>query len=291
MALVVLTVVVMQMAVIVWGQSPIIPSLPPPPTYSTKEPVFVVSIGELTVVPEDIQVVFDCGELIDNTTMKGGVANITWYKNGRIISNNSTVNGIVAADKRTVEFTYTIRSRPAQTGTGGIYSCEVCTNDKICQDRTTVMDVCLAPHLDKRSGTLTSPHRVVIIIRCGQDYEAETFVGTVIVLISCPIINGTDTTLTAYKDGVEIDEFTGHTGILRFGPIPHISDNIFGTYTFVTENNCGRDVAVTRITRKGTSPLVYHNLSVGRRHVVVRAECPGEKSSRLAQRIEFRVRN
>ncbi|XP_065885894.1 uncharacterized protein [Dysidea avara] len=157
--------------------------------------------------------------------------------------------------------------------------------------RTAVMDVCLPPHLDKCSGTLTSPHRAVIISKCGQDYEAETFVGTAIVLISCPIINGIDTTLTAYKDGVEIDEFTGHTGILRFGPIPHISDNIFGTYTFVTENNCGRDVAVTRITRKGTSPLVYHNLSMGRHHVVVRAECPGEQSSRLAQRIEFRVCN
>jgi len=88
----------------------------------------------------------------------------------------------------------------------------------------------------------------VIFIRCGQDYEAKNFEGTVIIQINCPLLSDADSTLTAYKDGVEID---GFTGTLRFGPIPRPTDNVFGTYAFLAENICGRDIALTRIIRKG----------------------------------------
>jgi len=36
----------------------------------------------------------------------------------------------------------------------------------------------------------------------------------------------------------------------QFGPVPPPSD-VFGAYTFVIENNCGRDVAMTRIIHEG----------------------------------------
>ena len=55
--------------------------------------VFVVSIGEPILVPEGIQVVFDCGELIENSTVQGGIAIVNWYKDGRRVSNNSVISG------------------------------------------------------------------------------------------------------------------------------------------------------------------------------------------------------
>ena len=110
------------------------------------------------------------------------------------------------------------------------------------------MSCLIAPLYFDRGSKIAEQHPLVALIRCGQHYEAESITGTLIVQISCPEFNGTDTTITAYKDGVEIDGFTGS---IQFGPVPPPSDDIFGTYTFVSENNCGRDVAVTRITRKG----------------------------------------
>jgi len=102
-------------------------------------------------------------------------------------------------------------------------------------------------HFNSGSGTVsTTPP--VLNMRCGQDYEGVSLSGFSIVQITCPLFNGTDTTVTAYKDGVEIDGFTGY---LRFGPIPLPTDDIFGTYVFAVENDCSRDVEVTRILRDG----------------------------------------
>ena len=98
--------------------------------------------------------------------------------------------------------------------------------------------------MDKGSGTIVAQPPVALI-RCGQDYEAESIVDIIIAQILCPEFNGTGITLTAYKDRVEISL------PVQFGPVPPPSDDIFGTYTFVSENKCGRDVAVTRIIRKG----------------------------------------
>ena len=106
----------------------------------------------------------------------------------------------------------------------------------------------VATHFDKGNGVAASGNPFVVIIRCGEDYETDTFVRTVIVQIQCPLYNGTDTAVTIYKDGVKSDHYNG---VVQFGPVPRPSDDIFGTYTFVAENNCSRDVAVTRITRKG----------------------------------------
>jgi len=103
------------------------------------------------------------------------------------------------------------------------------------------------PNFDSESGTVSGTPPV-LNMRCGQDYEGVSLSAFLIVQITCPVFNGTYTTVTAYKDGVEID---GFTGTLQFGPIPPPTDDIFGTYTFVDENNCGRDVAISRIIRQG----------------------------------------
>lgn len=100
---------------------------------------FVVSIGEPITVPEDVRVVLDCGQLIDDTALDGEVF---WYKNGRPIINGIEVNVVVAADKRTIEITDTLRGNPAMIGTEGIYTCEVCDADKTCSNRKTALDVC-----------------------------------------------------------------------------------------------------------------------------------------------------
>jgi len=104
------------------------------------------------------------------------------------------------------------------------------------------------PHFDSDSGLIVPS--LVVIIRCGQDYKDDTFEDGVVIIvqITCPEFNGSDTTLSAYKDGIKVDQFSG---TIKFGPHPPPTDNIFGTYTFVTENNCGRDVKVTRISRLG----------------------------------------
>ncbi|XP_065884532.1 uncharacterized protein [Dysidea avara] len=391
MARVILASVVIQMVLVVWGLPP------PPPKYSTTESVFVVSIGEPIVVPEGIQVVFDCGELIENSTVQGGVAIVNWYKDGRRVSNNSVISGSIISnnsvvygervsdnsvvnkeiisnksevnnkeiirnssvvygdlirnnsrmisnnsesydttistvyaplspDKRTMEITTVMSSIPSQIGGGGIYSCIACVDDKLCFDRTTIMDVCIPPQLDKGSGMVVPQNPVVIMIKCGQDYEAPA---AIIGHILCPEFQRGKTKVSVFKNDVEIK---GFAGIVRFGP-----NDIFGTYKFISENNCGRDVAVTRITRKVvgckitsvngiyevigsnaiitfsadhvpvhdkikfrckldhkgyepcTSPQIYRKLSLRKHHVIVRAECPDDQSSKKDRKFDFNI--
>ena len=59
---------------------------------------FVVSVGEVIAVPENILVNIYCGSVIDDTLIEGGIANITWYKNNRLIVNGSEFNVVLAPD-------------------------------------------------------------------------------------------------------------------------------------------------------------------------------------------------
>ena len=105
-------------------------------------------------------------------------------------------------------------------------------------------------HFNSRNGLAMPQSASVIMITCGQNYMTDTFAGVLIVQITCPLFNGTDTTVTAYKDGEEFSGFTGVT--IQFGgPFPRPDNTTFGTYTFILSNNCSQDIAVTRILRRG----------------------------------------
>ena len=114
--------------------------------------------------------------------------------------------------------------------------------DKVVHFYTTALIV--PPNFDSGSGpaTLIPP---VADLRCGQDFETVSLSGFLIVQITCPLFNGTNATVTAYKDGEVISL------PVQFGPDPPPSDDVFGTYTFVTENECGRDIAISRVIRQG----------------------------------------
>ena len=100
------------------------------------------------------------------------------------------------------------------------------------------------PNFDSGSGTATvSPP--VAPLRCGEDFETVSISDFLIIQITCPQFNGTDATITAYKDGEVISL------PVWFGPVPPPDDSVYGTYTFVSENECGRDIAVSRILRQG----------------------------------------
>ena len=104
--------------------------------------MFAFSIGEPIVVPENIQVVVDCGQIIDGAATEGRFSKITWYKDGRTISNGSDVNVVVAVDSRTIIITKTSLRTAAHTSIEGIYSCEVCTGDKTCEEKTSEVEIC-----------------------------------------------------------------------------------------------------------------------------------------------------
>ena len=53
------------------------------------------TIGEPIVVSQDKKVVIDCGQMIDNVAGKGEVANVTWYKDEQLITNDSEVDGVL----------------------------------------------------------------------------------------------------------------------------------------------------------------------------------------------------
>ena len=105
---------------------------------------FVTFIDDPVSLPENIRAVIDCGEVIDRAVMDGGsVANVTWYKNGRLITNDSgELNVVVAADNRSIIITDTFRGNPVQVGTEGFYTCEVCIVGRTCFNVTRCTDVC-----------------------------------------------------------------------------------------------------------------------------------------------------
>ena len=98
------------------------------------------------------------------------------------------------------------------------------------------------PHLVPSTGTaLVFP--TFIALTCGQDATTGAIVGASIT-IQCMQFNGTDVVTEVYKDG----EFISNTFPHMIAPA---SDDDFGTYTFAVSNDCGRDVAVSRINRQG----------------------------------------
>ena len=75
--------------------------------------------------------------------MEGKVLSITWFKSSRPIVNGSEVNVVLAPDNRSIVITNTVKSNPAQVGTEGNYSCEVCIADNPkCKTVDTCVDVC-----------------------------------------------------------------------------------------------------------------------------------------------------
>ena len=111
------------------------------------------------------------------------------------------------------------------------------------------------PNLESGSGTVPTagPARQIM---CGQDVVLDSF-GFIIFTISCPLFNGTSILcntsqidgVRVFKDGVEVPE--SPTESYRVGPNPVPNEDICGTYTFVLESACGRDVAVSRVTCPG----------------------------------------
>ena len=109
-----------------------------------------------------------------------------------------------------------------------------------------IIALTVPPHLASGSGSATvSPP--VAYLKCGEDFETCSISGVFYLRISCPEFNGTNTTVTAYRDGEVL-----YTSLpFQIGPLLHRFDRIFGTYTFVTENECGRDIAISRVIRQG----------------------------------------
>jgi len=172
-----------------------------------------VFIGELLVIPEKAPAVIDCGRFFDNVTTEAEMTIINWYHDGHPLTNHSLPNVVLAADNKTVELVGT--TTPAIISNAGNYTCEVCPIDQACNERTTVVDLCskcairnvteyylfvliAPPNFDKGIGTVSPVTPLVIMIKCGEDYETDTFVGSVIVQIKCPLFNGSNIMVTVY---------------------------------------------------------------------------------------------
>ena len=86
----------------------------------------------------------------------------------------------------------------------------------------------------------------VIIARCGQDIKINSFTGLIIFYLQCPNFSGSygGFQQRGFKDGVEIIPFFG---TVQAGPSPYPNEDICGTYTFLIENDCGRDVKISRV--------------------------------------------
>ena len=83
-----------------------------------------------------------------------------------------------------------------------------------------------------------------IALTCGQDATVETLAGATVSL-SCSIFNGTyPFTMEVYKDGVLLSSSFS----LDFAPA---SNDDLGTYTFRVLNDCGQNIAVSRILLQG----------------------------------------
>jgi len=93
----------------------------------------------------------------------------------------------------------------------------------------------------------------VVLATCGQNVEINSLTNFLIFQIMCPQFNGSQVywdvpQQRAFKDGVEIVPFRY---AVLVGPFPPPTEEIYGTYTFVVENSCGRDVEVSKVHRPG----------------------------------------
>ena len=104
----------------------------------------VVFVGEPVIVPEDIRVTIDCGQVIDKVAASSGIANptVTWYKDGTVLMTGTAINVEISDDGRFCVITDTLLAVGGQLGTDGVYSCEVCSTPTNCEERNSTNDVC-----------------------------------------------------------------------------------------------------------------------------------------------------
>lgn len=96
-------------------------------------------VGKPITVKEDVKVTIDCSPVID--AVADANPSITWYKNGRKLSNNSATNVYISQDKRQCIISNTLLAVGGQIGTGGNYTCEVC-NATTCLSGPCICYVC-----------------------------------------------------------------------------------------------------------------------------------------------------
>ena len=104
----------------------------------------VVFVGDPIIVPEDVRVTIDCGELIDQVSASTGIANpmVTWFKDGTVLMTGTAINVEISDDGRFCVITDTLLAVGGQLGTDGTYSCEVCSTPINCQTNDTGAVVC-----------------------------------------------------------------------------------------------------------------------------------------------------
>ena len=93
----------------------------------------VLYVGEPIVVGGDVRVTIDCSPVID-LAINSGIPNptITWFKDGAELSNGSTPNVEISADKRRLKINDTgLQAIGGQIGTDANYTCEVCHSSRV----------------------------------------------------------------------------------------------------------------------------------------------------------------
>ena len=222
-----------------------------------------LSIGEDATVRLNVQITIDCKQLINDAKKKGEKnPNITWTKDGLIITNESIPNVFISEDKKLV-----IDTRITFATNDGNYTCEVCDvglfKHHDCERETSYLKVCGEirrfilkdiynivflgePHIKppQSDPVLDASH---IILTCGNDVTSLTLIGYTISFL-CEIHNGSEPFSTSiYKDGVPLDNL-----IFQSFDISRATNSDFGTYTFmVATEHCGTAIAVSRLLQEG----------------------------------------
>ena len=104
----------------------------------------VVFVGEPVKVREGIQVTINCSNLIQQAR-NGGITNfnVTWYKDGVVLSNESANQVLISKDRSLCIITDTLFAFRGQVGNDGNYTCEVCPPGSAdCTSRSTYQAVC-----------------------------------------------------------------------------------------------------------------------------------------------------
>ena len=104
----------------------------------------VVFVGEPVTVRQGVRVTIDCSNLIQ--ARDGGITNfnVTWYKDGIVLSNGSATHVLISKDRSLCIITDTLLAAGGQIGTDGNYTCEVCPSGSSgnCTSRNTCQAVC-----------------------------------------------------------------------------------------------------------------------------------------------------